>query len=553
MLFALALKTDRDGLFAYTAATADPASSTYRQFLDLPTIADRFGAPLDQVQADISVLAKMGITASADPTRGALWGSASAGTVKKVFGTSLSTVDSGGDQVVVPDDAPTLPPQLEGVTGAIGFTRTLQLGTNSPPVGSSACPPVDEVAQPEALAARYGFGSPAGLPGTGATVALLTVGAFEPASLSTYEACTGTQLQPDNVTVADVPLAPTAPGGTEAALDTVLLQAIAPGAGVQVIHIDRNASLVFPLLFLASIRAPEALAITLGYCETSVSNAEIHLAEWMLAALAATGTSTAAAAGDTGSTACPPSTSASVQYPASSAFVLSVGGAQYGGTPAQPVDLAVWNDGTGNAGGGGTSTHVSAARVPEHARHPRHGSARSGRRRLSAPVGDRPRTGVYDPDQLHLGRGRRHQRRRSSACRGRARSPRHSGIFGGAVPLRTVDLTNLRGRSRPRQDHRRHGWFERGDDELVLRSPRRIRHGIGIGPPRTSAFRKRQRLKHEASAKHGNRHSSCPARTQATDFVPRDPLRRTISSTQITARSARVRSTLRRRKNSDLP
>lgn len=110
------------------------------------------------------------------------------------------------------------------------------------------------------------------------------------------------------------------------------------------------------MTLLGQPTVPNVLDITITYCEPQLGSADIALSEWLLSALAATGTTTVAAAGDTGSSGCePPQIASAVTYPASSAFVASVGGASYSGTAAAPQDLAVWNDAGSAGGGGGTS------------------------------------------------------------------------------------------------------------------------------------------------------------------------------------------------------
>ncbi len=358
VLVALPLQTNLAGLSSLVAALADPANPNYHHFVDLPSVADQFGASATTVSADVAVLASLGVTLTADPTRSALWGPVNAGLIAQVFGTTLTTVSNGTDQIIQPTGTPVLPAGLVGVTGAIGFTRSTQLGASAALSGTAACPAAG-TASAAALSSLYGFNTLTGSDGTGTSAVVFTVGTYEPESLDQYQSCTGTALSAVNITASSVPLAPPAAGGSEAALDMLLFQIIAPAAHVNVVHIDPNASIVFPLLnLLATGSTPEAIAFTLGYCETQVPARDVALAEWLLAATAATGTSSSAAAGDAGSAPCP-SSNPSVEYPASSAYVVAVGGAQYSGTAAAPVGLAVWNDNAGHASGGGTSTQVA--------------------------------------------------------------------------------------------------------------------------------------------------------------------------------------------------
>lgn len=361
VLVALALQGDQEGLGHLAMSTADPNAAGYRRFLDVSRIAATYGAPSSAVSADQAALSADGIHLRIDPTRAALWGTVTAAQAQQYFGTKL--VEASG--IIEPSGTPKVPAGLTGVAGVVGLTASAGSASQSTPTvpGSSSCPAT--IPTRASLARLFGFTEAVknGADGSGTTIDIVSTSTFEPAVLSTYNRCAHTSLNADRVRQSRVPNTPPASGGDEVALDSLVLTLLAPKAGLDVIRFDPATSLVFPLLELLSSRptTPDVLDITDVYCEKQLESVDVALSERLLAALAATGTTTVAAAGDTGSSGCYPMTrSAAVTYPASSAYVASVGGADYDGSAASPGDLRVWDEPGMSGGGGGRSSIVRA-------------------------------------------------------------------------------------------------------------------------------------------------------------------------------------------------
>jgi subtilase family serine protease len=364
VLVALPLGVDTAGLSSLAAGTADPSDARYHHFTDAATIASTFGADPAAIAHDRAALRALGIDLTADPTRAALWGTVTARQVQDHFGTTLVERDG----VVVPDGDPTLPPGLTAVTGVVGLTAgssRAAAGTSSTAATSgttAACP--SDVPTRAALASRFGFDRAldGGAVGAGTTIAIVATTPFAPGTFAEYGRCAGTTPSTANLTQTSLPGTPPVAGGDEVALDALVLTLLAPAAHLDVVHFDAATSLAFPLLAQLTEHASpvDVLDVTSVWCEHRIGKADLHLSEWLLAAAAAMGTTTVAAAGDTGSSGCyPDETTPSVTYPASSAFAVAVGGADYGGTPAAPTGLAVWNEHDVAGGGGGTSTAIT--------------------------------------------------------------------------------------------------------------------------------------------------------------------------------------------------
>jgi kumamolisin len=359
VVVALPFRVDTSGLAQAADAVADPESAQFHHFLTVSEVADRYGASPSTIRADEKTLGALGIHLRPDPTHGALWGVVSASEAQHAFGTSL--VEQSGS--VVPSSTPHLPGGLEDVTGVVGLDASVSL----PPVvsGGSATPACPtSVPTTTSVSDLYGFNGAVagGATGAGTTIDILAVHALESAVFANYDRCTGATLATSSISQVTVPATPSAGGGPEVSLDTLVISLLAPAAHLSVVRYDPSTSLSFPLMELLAQRSlPDVLDITVTYCEPELSPEDVGLSEWLLSALAAAGTTTVAASGDTGSSGCYPSQSPpAVTYPASSDYVASVGGASYTSTADAPQHLEVWNEPGDAGGGGGTSKVITA-------------------------------------------------------------------------------------------------------------------------------------------------------------------------------------------------
>jgi kumamolisin len=361
VLVALPLEVNSSALARMADDASDPRSPSYRHFTSLASIAAMDGASESSISHDRAALRSDGLALSLDPTHGAFWGSVSAWQIHQYFGTDLVEADG----IIKPQRAPTVPKGLAGVTGVVGLTATTASAAPSSTQGavsSQPCPA--SIPTKGSLAKLYGFTATlgAGDTGAGTGIDIVSISSLEPAVLSEYDHCTGAGLSAAQITQSALPDVPRAGGGAEIALDSLVLSLLAPRAHLHVVRFDPVSPVSFPLLqLLAAGTTPELLDITVVYCENRLAPPAGRLSEWLFSAFAATGTTTVAAAGDTGSSGCHPQSDApAVTYPASSAFVASVGGVSYQGTAGSPQDLAVWKDQGISGGGGGRSSVIAA-------------------------------------------------------------------------------------------------------------------------------------------------------------------------------------------------
>ncbi len=370
VLVALPLQVDAAGLAAAADASADPSNAAYRHFRTVGSIASTYGASASTVTDDTDQLAHDGLDLRLDPTGGAFWGLVTAAQVQQEFGTQLIERDG----LYQPAGQPQVPKGLTGVTGVVGLTATGPASstagsgsTAAPTLSPPACP-TSTIPSRSSLAQLYGFTHTlaAGDNGAGTSIDIVATSPLQSAVLTMYDHCTGASLSAAGISDTAVPGLSTSDGagggdGAEVALDSLVITLLAPQAHLGVVQFDAAQSLSFPMLQLLSQSSttPDLLDITTVYCETQIGSADRGLSEWLLAALAATGTTTVAAAGDTGSSGChPQSDSPAVTFPASSAFVASTGGADYQGSADDPQDLRVWDEQGLAGGGGGTSASI---------------------------------------------------------------------------------------------------------------------------------------------------------------------------------------------------
>jgi len=208
--------------------------------------------------------------------------------------------------------------------------------------------------------------------GQGERVALIEIDGFKASDISAFAKCFGLHVPRINPFGVGVPHQ-LSPGG-EATLDVEVLDTAAPYLkGIDVYESKPDAASVLQALTDPLQHAgyePQVISASLGLCETQTRQAVglsgIKATNAALEEATASGISVLAASGDSGSADCMSGGSGSisrqlaVNFPASSAWVTSVGGTNLALTKSNTIeDSVVWNDTTvepGDAGGGGYST-----------------------------------------------------------------------------------------------------------------------------------------------------------------------------------------------------
>lgn len=392
-------------LAAYVRAVSDPSSPSYRRYLTLRRIADRFGAPKRDRRRVLSYLRDLGLRGQVDPSGTFVSVRMPSALAEAVFSTRLARVPStAGRFAVSPASEPSVPAQLAGVVDGVG-------GLDTQPVVSTewAATPVAtfgpgasgmlRTGTPAGCADGQQSRSPIGVPGftpnqwlgayaveqlhrrgltgDGQRLALIEIDGYLESDLTGAATCFGYTAPPLRRVLVGLEQA-LEPGG-ETTLDLQVIAATAPGLDEIQIYQGDSSLAALLLTFAAPLeeppeRRPHVVSASLGACEPDYTDqvSLVDAGEQLFRVYAALGITVVASAGDTGSSGCALAGNSSalgvlaVSYPSSSAYVTAVGGTNLEldvanrilGDPVwndNPITLGDGSSAFGGAGGGGQS------------------------------------------------------------------------------------------------------------------------------------------------------------------------------------------------------
>jgi len=328
-----------------------------------------FGADPADVDLVSSTLAALGAhVVSADLASRLLRVSGTAGTLSRIFGTSLEQVTSSD-----PAGRPVTHRQRTGglsVPAALADVVTAVLGLDDRPqarahfqIAPAAAVSVS-YAPPE-LGRVYRF--PAGTDGGGQTIAIIELGGgYDPTDIDTY--FRGLRVGPPRIRAVGVDGGRNQPGQDptgadgEVALDIEVAGALAPAARI-VVYFAPNTDAGFLDAVSQAAHAdptPTAISISWGQSEDEWTAQARAAFDQALADAAAQGVTVTAAAGDDGSTDRATTGGVHVDFPASSPHALACGGTRLEADPVtgDVVTETVWNNGVGNGATGGGVSNV---------------------------------------------------------------------------------------------------------------------------------------------------------------------------------------------------
>ena len=408
----LGFVANQSGLRGAVKSASDPSSGTYGAYPSLSTLQSRYGASSSKRKAVVNAFKSQGVSAKVDVTHLRATASVTVGKAQKLFGTKWKVYKtSSGSKVALPASPPKLPKGIKGNVDTVAGMRVQLSG------GGSSAARVAQVAgggsptrtgtpafgcvpssfpvalasgsglYPNQLQAAYGIAPlhAAGLEGQGARLAIVGEAPTPAADVNTFRTCFGTQG-----TALKIHNAGSIKPILESSLDAMVASTVAPALSrfdlwvhpISESDDDGDAEgflelLAQPLQATANgTPLPHVISVSYGECESVVKpyTAARTLVERQLTATAALGITTVVAAGDTGSSACARGVPAGqltsadkkpqVSWPASSPWVLAVGGTNLTlGADNSIASTGVWNDTAYPApfaatagGGGGSST-----------------------------------------------------------------------------------------------------------------------------------------------------------------------------------------------------
>jgi subtilase family serine protease len=412
----LGMIANQQGIANAVKAASSPSSSTYGQYLSLSTLQKKYGASSSRRNAVVGAFKPYGVAATVDVTHLRVGATLSIKSAQKLFGTKWDLYATGqtNQAVALPVNTPKLGSGLNGnvdtvsglglyVTQHVSASSSLsrirrgrtasvdggtptRTGTINPGCATTTYPSAVFSSSglfPNQTLSAYGIAQlqADGLRGQGERVAILGEAPTPANDVNAFRSCfgfSGTGLQiHGGSNIAPI---------LESSLDAMTVSMVAP----KLAHFDLWVKalgksnpqgalelLADPLQATTNGAAlPNVISVSYGACEASVApySAARTLFDRQAAATAALGITIVVSAGDSGSSSCAhgvPSSQLtsfdkqkSASWPATSPWVLAVGGTNLTLTPANTIaSSGVWNDTEypkpyeqTAAGGGGVST-----------------------------------------------------------------------------------------------------------------------------------------------------------------------------------------------------
>ena len=370
-------------LKSYVDTLARTHSTTAHRYLNPTQVAEAF-APLSSSQSAVIVyMQQAGFSESETYTHHLLIGfTGTIGEAENAFYIQINNYRApGGREFYAPSNNPSVPIALavfiQSITGldnarvythppivSTQHTSTSNITSNSNNCMSAQSGPPFSYYTPNQIAAAYNLTGlyNAGFRGEGQTVALYELDNYVPSDISAYTKCYGGSSVPIS-RIAVNGGTPTTPGqgAIEVELDMELVLSTAPHLAALRVYEAANDS-VDALAEWSRIvsDAVPIVSTSWGSCESnSFAQALYNEENTLFMIAAAQGQSIFAASGDLGSNDCGNTTptTPSVDDPASQPYVTGVGGTTLSITAGNSYGSEItWNNGKGNASGGGISS-----------------------------------------------------------------------------------------------------------------------------------------------------------------------------------------------------
>ncbi|MGA8111284.1 MAG: S53 family peptidase [Acidobacteriaceae bacterium] len=359
-------------LDALVAAQQTPGSTSYHAWITPAEYAAFFGlsdADLAQVQ---SWLESQGFNIDrVSPTRTSITFSGTAAQVERVFATEMHRYAVDGRQHFANATALAIPSDLAGVMVAVRHLNDFRPHSQVRFHTATAVAAAPEFTSsqsgghfltPKDVATIYDV-NPAynsGYNGSGQTIVVVGQSAISTTDITNFQTAAGLTTKAPTITLEPGTGAAATSSGDEAEsdLDLEYAGAIAPGATIDFVYVgsNQNYSVFDALKYAVDNRLGSVINISYGTCEPGLSSSDYSALEAVLEQAASQGQSVIAASGDTGSTACfgakgTPLTqqeAISVNYPASSAYAVGLGGTEFPSADVATSNSTYWESASGS-------------------------------------------------------------------------------------------------------------------------------------------------------------------------------------------------------------
>lgn len=353
-------------LNALLAAQQDPSSAQYHQWLTPDQFAARFGMAQSDIDKVQTWLQQQGFSVdSVARSHNMIRFSGTVSQLESAFNTQLHYYNVGGVRHFAPSTALSVPSAIassvSGIHNLNDFRPRAQYikprpGFTSGLSGNVYFAPADIVTTYDLAPLTSG-----GVNGAGQAIAIIGQSAIVASDIESFQSAAGLPTKdPTMVLVPGTGASLEFSGDeSESDLDVEWSGAMAPGASILFVYTGDsfNNSGVFDALQYA---IDEALApiISLSYdsCETELTASNFTTFEGWFQQAATQGQTVVVASGDQGSTACAGDTALTtaqqealaVNYPASSAYVVAMGGTEITAANSTSSNSTYWNSSSGS-------------------------------------------------------------------------------------------------------------------------------------------------------------------------------------------------------------
>ena len=370
-------------LDALVQAQQTPGSPDYHVWLTPAEYAARFGLSDADLAAVQNWLESQGFTIDrVSNSHTSISFSGTVGQIESAFQTEMHRYQMGAETHFANASDLSLPTALSGVVRSVRNLSDFRPAPQFLPSPASTRPAFtlaqndEHFLTPKDIATIYDINPvySSGYTGSGETIAVVGQSEIVTSDITNFQNAAGLTVKaPNIVLVPGSGTAATVSGDeAESDLDIEYSGGVATGATIDFIYVGNNQtySVFDSLQYAVDNKSASIITMSYGLCETQLSSTDYSTLEGIMEQGASQGQTILAASGDSGSTGCYDPTSKSgvtaamevlaVNYPASSAYAVGVGGSELIPADTASSNTTYWDSASG-------SDVISSARsyIPE--------------------------------------------------------------------------------------------------------------------------------------------------------------------------------------------
>ena len=359
-------------LDALVEAQQTPGSPYYHVWLTPAQYAARFGLSDTDLAAVESWLESQGFTIDrVANSHTSVSFSGTAGQIESAFGTEMHHYQIGAETHFANATDLSIPSGLSGVVRSVrnlnDFRPAPQFRPSTPAVqpAFTSSQNGQHFLTPKDVATIYDINPvySSGYTGSGETIVVVGQSEISATDITNFQTAAGLTVKAPNIMLVPSTGTAAVSAGDEAEsdLDIEYSGGIATGATIDFVYVgnNQNDSVFDSLQYAVDEKTAPIITMSYGLCETSLSSSDYSTLEGIMEQGASQGQTILAASGDSGSTACydPGGKSGlsttqqeglAVNYPASSAYVVGVGGSELVPADTASSNTTYWKSASGS-------------------------------------------------------------------------------------------------------------------------------------------------------------------------------------------------------------